>query len=135
MDQNPMENAIRPPRAHFHLLFCLKSNLGLSWRHLGGILGRLGKIVGPSWDPKTPPRCPKINQNRPQEPPQRLLEGVPEASEVSCNQETPKSCPEPSRPRFWCLRTWILEVFFMDFGKIFGGFTPHVLPFFTVFGD
>ena len=57
-----MENAIRPPRAHFHLLFRLKSNLGLSWRHLGGILGHLGKIFGPSWAPKTPPRCAKMTQ-------------------------------------------------------------------------
>ena len=39
-------------------------------------MGRLGKIFGPSWIPKTPPRWAKISQNRSQEPPQRHLEGV-----------------------------------------------------------
>ena len=52
-----MKIAIRAPRAHFFRLFGWKSDLGLSWRHLRGILGRLGKSFGPSWAPKTPPRC------------------------------------------------------------------------------
>ena len=51
---------------------------------LGGILEAswvvLAKFFGPSWAPKTPPRCAKISLNRPQERPQRRLEGLPEAS-------------------------------------------------------
>ena len=102
---------------------------------LGGILRRLGKIFGPSWAPKTPPRCAKISQNRPQEPPQRRLEGVPEASGRSLvTKKHPSAAQNPpdldfgaSGPGFW-------KVFFMDFGKIFCGFNPHVLPFFKVFG-
>ena len=62
-----MENAIRAPRAHFFLLFGWKSDLGLSWRHLRGILGRLGKSFGPSWAPKTPPRCATWAPRQPQD--------------------------------------------------------------------
>ena len=62
-----MENAIRARRAHFSLLFCWKSDLGLSWRHLRSILGRLGKSFGPSWAPKTPPRCATWAPRRPQD--------------------------------------------------------------------
>ena len=62
-----MENAIRARRAHFSLLFCWKSDLGLSWRHLRGILGRLGKSFGPSWALKTPPRCATWPPRRPQD--------------------------------------------------------------------
>ena len=62
-----MENAIRARRAHFSLPFCCKSDLGLSWRHLRGILGRLGKSFGPSWAPKTPPRCATWAPRRPQD--------------------------------------------------------------------
>ena len=122
-----MENAIRPPRAHFHLLFCWKSNLGLSWRHLGGILGRPGKIFGPSWDPKTPPRCPKINQNRPQEPPQRRLEGVLEACGRSLvTKKRPRAAQNPpdldfgaSRPGFWRFFWRILARFLVDLIHMF----------------
>ena len=55
-------------------------------------MGRLGKIVGPSWAPKTPPRCAKISVNRPQEPPQRRLEGV------RCAKTAPRCLKMPPRP-------------------------------------
>ena len=51
----------------FTYFFCLKSNLGLSWRHLRSILGRLGKSFGPSWAPKMPPRCATWAPRRPQD--------------------------------------------------------------------
>ena len=62
-----MENTIRTQRIHFSILFGWKSDLGLSWRHLRGILGRLGKSFGPSWAPKTPPRCATWAPRRPQD--------------------------------------------------------------------
>ena len=120
LDQNRMENIIRPPRSHFHLLFYWKSNLGLSWKHLGGILGRLGKFFGPSWAPKTPPRCAKLNQNRPQEPPQRRLQGVPEGSGRSL--VTKGSAQELPRT----LQTSILVPADLDFGGVFDGFWQDV---------
>ena len=86
-----MENAIRARRAHFSLLFCWKSNLGLSWKHLRSILGSLGKIFGSFWVPKTPPRCAKIRRNRPQEPPQRRLEIV------RCAKTAPRCLKMPPR--------------------------------------
>ena len=46
---------------------------------LGGILEASWAVLA-NWAPKTPPRCARISQNRTQEPPQRRLEGVPEAS-------------------------------------------------------
>ena len=54
-------------------------------------MGRLGKIFGPSWIPKTPPRCAKISQNRSQEPPQRHLEGV------RCAKTAPRCLKIPPR--------------------------------------
>ena len=59
--------------AENRILGCLGAILEASWAVLAKILGSLGP-------PKTRPRCAKISQNRPQEPPQRRLEGVPEAS-------------------------------------------------------
>ena len=131
-----MENAIRPPRAHFHLLFCLKSNLGLSWKHLGGILARLDKIFGPSWAPKTPPRCPKINQNRLQEPPQKRLEGVLEASGRSLvTKKRPGAAQNPpdldfgaSGLGFWMVFLRILARFQVDLIHMF----YHCSKFFLV---
>ena len=92
-----MENAIRARRVNFVPFFLWKSDLGLSWRHLRGIMGRLGKIFGlvlaprtPSLGPKTPPRwaqdpqenktkivvirvpCSRAAQERP-----RALQGAP----------------------------------------------------------
>ena len=97
-------------------------------------MGRLGKKkkIGPSWAPKTPPTCAKISLNRPQDPPQRRLEGVPEASGRSLvTKKHPRAAQNPpdldfgaSGPRFW-----------RDFGKIFGGFNLHIPQFFKVFGD
>ena len=62
---------------------------------LGGILeaswAALAKIFGPSWIPKTPPRCAKISQNRSQEPPQRHLEGV------RCAKTAPRCLKIPPR--------------------------------------
>ena len=55
-------------------------------------MGRLGKIFGPSWVPKTPPRCARISVNRPQEPPQRRLEGV------RCAKTAPRCLKTPPRP-------------------------------------
>ena len=54
-------------------------------------MGRLGKIFGPPWIPKTPPRCAKISQNRSQEPPQRRLEGV------RCAKAPPRCLKMPPR--------------------------------------
>ena len=63
-----------------------------SWKHLGDILGRHGKILGPSWVPMTPPGCAKISQNRAQEPPQSRLEGV------RCVKTAPRCLKMPPRP-------------------------------------
>ena len=41
-----MENAIRARRAHFSLLFCWKSDLGLSWRHLGPSWQNFWAVLG-----------------------------------------------------------------------------------------
>ena len=88
---------------------------------LGGILGRLGKIVWPSWSPKTPQRCAKISQNRPQEPPQRRLEGVPEASGRSLVTKSPRAAQNPPEldfdacgPGCWKSFSWILARFLVD---------------------
>ena len=82
----------------FFLLFWWKSDLGLSWKHLRSIMGRLGRIFWvvlapktPSLGPKTPPRwaqdpqenktkivvirgpCSRAAQERP-----RAIQGAPE---------------------------------------------------------
>ena len=41
-----MENAIRARRAHFSLLFCWKSDLALSWRHLGPSWQNFWAVLG-----------------------------------------------------------------------------------------
>ena len=83
---------------------CLGGILEVSWAVLAKYWGRLG-----------PPRRLQDALKQPESAPR----ASPEASRrcprsvwgFSCDQEAPKSCPEPSRPRFWCLRTWILEFF------------------------
>ena len=98
-------------------------------------MGRLGKIFGPSWAPKTPPRCPKINQNRPQEPPQRRLEGVLEATGRSLvTKKRPKAAQNPPDLDFWVSGYGVWKVFSRFLASIFGGFNPHVLARFKVFG-
>ena len=122
-----MENAIRARRAHFFLLFWWKSDLGLSWKHLRGIMGRLGPKT-PILGPKTPPRwaqdpqenktkivvirvpCSRAVQERP-----RALQGAPE----------PMGYPSWGRFLvhflliFGSLWTTISSVFWLDLSKSF----------------
>ena len=78
----------------FPYFFCGKSNLGLSWRHLRGILGHLGKKIWPPWASKTSPRWLRISQNRPEELPQRRLDGV------RCAKTAPRCLKmPPGRPK------------------------------------
>ena len=89
-----MENAIRNRRSHYSLLFCYKSDLRLSWRHLRSILGRLGKNFGPSWASTWVQLGPQDSSGAAQERPERSLQITHEAS---WSQEPPKSCPELSK--------------------------------------
>ena len=94
----------------------------MSWRHLRGILGRLGKIFGLSWAPKTLPRCAEIGLNRPQEHPQRRLEDLPEASGRSIvttkHPRAPQNPPDldfgASGFGFWRSFSWIFARFLVD---------------------
>ena len=135
-----MENAIRPARAHFHLLFCLKSDLGLSWRHLRSILGRLGKSFGPSWAPKTPPRCatwaPRRDQDLaksgPKHLPRRTWQPKTAKNLKNLENDPQKSMRYPSGPRFWSLHGCIWDHFGEDFGTLFA---PHFGPMLTSIFD
>ena len=118
-----MEKAIRNRRAHFSLLFCSKSDLRLSWRHLRSILGRLGKILKPSWASTWVQLGPQDGSGAAQEPPERSIQITHEAS---WSQEPPKSRPEPSKnPPGRCpdtLQASILEHLGKDFIKKFNHF-------------
>ena len=81
-------------KGSFFRLFCWKSDLGLSWRHLRGILGRLGKNFEPSWPSTWIHLGPQDGSGAAQEPPERSLQITQEAS---WSQEPPKSRPEPSK--------------------------------------
>ena len=91
------------------------------------MLGRLGNIFVASWDPKTSPRCAGISQNRPQEPPQRRLEGVPEASGRSLvTKKRPKAAQNPPDLDFgvsgygvWRVFSRILARFLVDLIHMF----------------
>ena len=77
--------------------------------------------------PKTPPRCPKISQNRPQEPPQRRLEGVLEASGRSLvTKKRPRAAQNhrdldfgASGPGFWKFFSRMLARFLVDLIHMF----------------
>ena len=119
-----MENAIRNRRVHFSLLFCLKSDLGLSGRHLRGILGRLGKIFEPSWASTWVQLGPQDGSGAAQERPERSLQITHWAS---WSQEPPKSRPERSKtPPGRCpdtLQASILEHLGKDFIDKFDHFS------------
>ena len=98
--------------AENQILGCLGGILEASWAVLAKFLGRLGP-------PKTPPRCAKISRNRPQEPPQRRLEGVPEASgRFIVTKKHPRAAQNPpdldfgaSGFGFWTCFSWIFARF------------------------
>ena len=129
-----MENSNRARRVNFFLFFWWESDLGLSWKHLRSILGRLGKFFRLSWALKTRPRCAKMTQNRPQEPPQRRLEGVPEASgRFIVTKKHPRAAQNPpdldfgaSGFGFWKCFSWI-------FARFFNGFNLRILAFWIQF--
>ena len=96
-----MENAIRARRAHFSLLFCWKSDLGLSWRHLRGIMGRLGKKNWVVLAPKTPNLGPKTLPRWAQDPQENKTKIV--VIRVPCSraaQERPRAL-QGSPPNRW----------------------------------
>ena len=98
------------------------------------MLGRLGNNFGRSWALKTPPRCAKMIQNRPQEPPQRRLEGVPEASGRSLvTKKHPRAAQNPrdldfgaSGPGFWRFFSWILASILVDLIYMFYHFSKFL---------
>ena len=127
-----MENAIRARRAHFFLLFLWKSDLGLSWRHLRGIMGRLGKIFGLVLAPKTPSLGPKTPPRWAQDPQENKTKIV--VIRVPCSraaQEPFKAPPNrwgtPPGVGFWYIFYWFLvrsgppfsSVFWLDLSKSF----------------
>ena len=101
--------------------------LEASWRHLVASW----QIFWPFWAPKTPPRCAKINQNRPQEPLQRRLEGVSEApGRFLVAKKHPRAAQNPSDidfgasgSRFWKFFLRILARFLMDLIHMFYHFS------------
>ena len=111
-----MENAIRARRAHFFLLFWWKSDLGLSWRHLRGIMGRLGRIFWVVLAPKTPSLGPKTPPRWAQDPQENKTKIV--VIRVPCSraaQERPRAlqgAPEPMGYPSWGR---FLDHFFIDF--------------------
>ena len=104
-----MQNAIRARRAHFFLVFWWKSDLGLSWRHLRGIMGRLGKIFWVVLAPKTPSLGPKTPPRWAQDPQENKTKIV--VIRVPCSraaQERPRAlqgAPGPMEYPSWC-RFW-----------------------------
>ena len=130
-----MENAIRARRAHFFLLFWWKSDLGLSWRHLRGIMGRLGRIFWVVLAPKTPSLGPKTPPRWAQDPQENKTKIV--VIRVPCSraaQERPRAlqgAPEPMGYPSWgrflvhfllifgSLWTSISSVFWLDLSKSF----------------
>ena len=118
-------------RAHFSLLFCWKSDLGLSWRHLRGILDRLGKFFGPSWAPKTLPRCVTWAARRPQDATKTYPRAAQKISEDALGNPRPPRTSKTSKmspksrwgtPRglFFLQPTWIhLGSFWWGFWKTF----------------
>ena len=130
-----MQNAIWARRAHFFLLFWSKSDLGLSWRHLRGIMGRLGKIFGVVLAPKTPSLGPKTPPRWAQDPQENKTKIV--VIRVPCSraaQERPRAlqgAPEPMGYPSWgrflahfllifgSLWTSISSVFWLDLSKSF----------------
>ena len=97
------------------------------------ILGCLGSILEASWAvlAKFSPRCERIIQNQPQEPPQRRLEGVPEASGRSLvTKKHPRAAQNPpdldfgtSGPKFWRFFSGILARLLVDLIHIFCNFS------------
>ena len=131
MDQNRMENAIRPQRAYFHQLFCWKSNLGLSSRHLGGILGRLGKIFGPSWAPKTLPRCATWAPRRHQDATKTYPRAAQNASQDTLGSPRPPRTSKTSKitpkSRWGTPRGLVFGAYMGAFGTILARILEHFL--------
>ena len=123
---NRMQNAIRAQRAHFFLLFRWKSDLGLSWKHLRGILGRLGRIFGVVLAPKTPSLGPKTPPRWAQDGPRRLQDGARRIQDgprwLKTAQDVPKRLPRwPKTPPRWP-KSPILQ----DFGTPNGATLPKL---------
>ena len=130
-----MQNAIRARRAHFFLVFCWKSDLGLSWRHLRGIMGRLGKFFWVVLAPKTPNLGPKTLPRWAQDPQENKTKIV--VITVPCSRaarERPRAlqgAPEPMGYPSWgrflvhfllifgSLWTSMSSVFWLDLSKGF----------------
>ena len=131
--------------AENRILGCLGGMIEASWAVLAKFLGRLGPQ-------RRTPRCVRINQNRPQEPPRKRLEGVPEASGRSVatkkhpraaqnppdrsvvTKKHPRAAQNPSDLDFGASQDLDFKFFFHGFGQDFGGFNPHVLPFCNFLG-
>ena len=114
-----MQNAIRARRAHFFLVFCWKSDLGLSWRHLRGIMGRLGKFFWVVLAPKTPNLGPKTLPRWAQDPQENKTKIV--VITVPCSRaarERPRAlqgAPEPMGYPSWGR---FFGAFFIDFDSL-----------------
>ena len=67
---------------------------------------------GPQDTCKTPPRRPKTSSRRLQDGP-RCAQDAPKTPYESPRtpQDAYKTPQDASRPRFWCLGTWILKIF------------------------
>ena len=126
-----MENAIRARRAHFSPLFCWKSDLGLSWRHLRGILGRLGKIFGPSWAPKTPPRCATWAPRRPQDATKTYPRAAQNTSQDALGSPRPPRTSKTSKMtpknRWGTPRGLVFGAYMGAFGTILARILEHFL--------
>ena len=126
-----MENAIRAPRAHFFRFFCWKSDLGLSWRHLTGILGRLVKSFGPSWAPKTPPRCATWAPRRPQDATKTYPRAAQNTSQDALGSPRPPRTSKTSKmtpkSRWGTPRGLVFGAYFCAFGTILARILEHFL--------
>ena len=129
-----MENAIRAGKAHFLVLFWWKSDLGLSWRHLRGIMGRLGKIFWVVLAPKTPSLGPKTHPRWAQDLQENKTKIV--VIRIPCSraaQERPRAlqgAPEPmgypSWGRFLSHFYWFLVRSGPPFHRYFDWIFPRV---------
>ena len=126
-----MKNATRARRAHFSLLFCWKSDLGLSWRHLRGILDRLGKFFWPSWAPKTLPRCATWAPRRPQDATKTYPRAAQNTSQDPLGSSRPPRTSKTSKmspkSRWGPPRGLVFGAYMGAFGTILASILEHFL--------